>query len=152
GLRDHARSARSLDAGFRRAARLTGADRADRADTGASAKPVELEDPAIPGDLCRPGQVDLIGDANELDAEAHRAGEGPEDVTKEHDALRLIELGGAHVFVLAPHGDRRASRGAQVPDPLDVAPGSPHPAPARDFDDRDGRRPGRPLSDSTASP
>ncbi len=49
------------------------------------------------------------------------------------------QLGRTYLFFVAAHGDGRAAGGAQVAHPLNLATGGPHPAPARDLDDRHGR-------------
>ena len=103
---------------------------------------VELEDGSAHGRLDRIVEVDAVDDADELATERQGPGDGTEDVPEERQSLGLVQLGRGDLLVVATHRDRRATRGAQVAHPMDVAPGRPDPAPAVDRDDRDRRGPG----------
>src|SRR5262249_23221477 len=68
------------------------------------------------------------------------------DVAEVRDPLRRVQLGRGYLLALPTEGDGRASGGAQVAHPLDVAPWGPDPAPAADPDNRHrrGTRPAAP--------
>jgi len=100
---------------------------------------VELENTATLGHFDRIIQVDTIGDLNELDTEWRASREGTENVAKEGNSLRLIQLGRTDFFVPSADSDRRAAGSAQIAYPVDFAPGCPDPAPVRGLDDRYGR-------------
>ena len=54
---------------------------------------MELEDPPTLGRLLRTVEVDAVDEADEPDPERDAARDGSEDVAKERDALRRIQLG-----------------------------------------------------------
>src|SRR5437762_426406 len=101
-----------------------------------STQRMELEDSSALGCLQRMVEIDTVGQANERDAAGDASRDGTENVAEELDSLRGVQLGRRHFFLPAANGDGRAAGGPQVPHPVDLAPRGPHPAPARDVDDR----------------
>jgi hypothetical protein len=106
-----------------------------------SAERVKLEDASIDCDLIRTIQVDPVDDANKPVSEGDAIRIRAEDVAEEGGTLRLCQLSRREFLDSPALGDRGAAGGAKVPDPMNVAPRSPHPAPVAGLDDRDRRGP-----------
>jgi hypothetical protein len=90
----------------------------------ASSKWVEFEDTPTLGRFQRTVEIDPIDGANEPDTERYASRERAEDVAKELNSLCRVQLGRTYFFFPAAHGDGRAAGSAQIPHPLDFAPGA----------------------------
>ena len=77
-----------------------------------SSKWVEFEDRSTLGRFHRIVEIHTIGDANEPDTERYASRERTEDVAKEPNSLRRVQLGRTYFFFPAAHGDGRAAGGA----------------------------------------
>src|SRR5690606_22118463 len=69
----------------------------------------------------------------------------PQHVTEERHPLAFVQFIRHHLDLPATHRDRCPASGPEIPHPLHIAPGRPHPSPARVLDDRDRRSAGKPA-------
>jgi hypothetical protein len=95
---------------------------------------VELEDTSTLGRSERVGEIDSIDDADEPGTERNASRERTQDVAEEPNSLSRIKLGCDYLLFPVTHRERGAAHSAKIAHPVDLAPGSPHPTPSRDFD------------------
>jgi hypothetical protein len=80
-----------------------------RVGVQAASQRVEFEDGSTFGRFHRIVEIDTIGDPNEPDPERYASRQRTEDVSKEPDSPRRVQLGRTYLLFPAAHGDGRVA-------------------------------------------